>query len=60
MPQVKYLAYLAIVCAVLLDLYGAKPDTSASVRLALDAAALVFAAGGLGGLARGSMRVRRS
>ncbi len=33
MPHLKYLAYLAIICAVLLDLYGAKPDTGALARL---------------------------
>jgi hypothetical protein len=59
MPQLKYLAYLAIVCAVLLDLYSAKPDTSDSFRLGLDAVALLFAVGGLGGLAMGSSRLRR-
>lgn len=58
MPQLKYVAYLAIVCAVLLDLYSAKPDTSALVRLGLDAVALVFAAAGLGGLAMGATRSR--
>ncbi len=59
MSQLKYLAYLAIVCAVLLDLYSAKPDTTAMTRLALDAMALLFAAGGLGGLAMGTTRLRR-
>ena len=58
MPQLKYVAYLAIVCAVLLDLYSAKPDTRALVRLGLDAVALVFAAAGLGGLAMGATRSR--
>ncbi len=53
MPHLKYLAYLAIVCAVLLDLYSAKPDTSADMRLGLDAVALLFAVAGLGGLALG-------
>ena len=59
MPQLKYVAYLAIVCAVLLDLYSAKPDTSTFVRLGLDAVALIFAAAGLGGLAMGRTRIRR-
>jgi len=59
MSQFKYLAYLAMVCAVLLDLYSAKPDTTAMTRLALDAMALLFAAGGLGGLAMGTTRLRR-
>lgn len=60
MPQLKYLAYIAIICAVLLDLYSAKPDTSATARLSLDAIALLFAAAGLGGLAIGTPRARRS
>jgi len=59
MSQLKYLAYLAIICAVLLDLYSAKPETSATTRLALDAVALLFAAAGLGGLAMGPSRLRR-
>ena len=60
MPQFKYLAYLAIVCAVLLDLYSAKPDTSTLTQLSLDAVALLFAAGGLGVLAMNTMRARKS
>ncbi|MSO72740.1 MAG: hypothetical protein EXQ84_03915 [Rhodospirillaceae bacterium] len=59
MPHLKYFAYLAIVCAVLLDLYGAKPDTGALARLVLDTAALLFAVAGLGGLAMGPPRIRR-
>lgn len=59
MPQLKYLAYLAIVGAVLLDLYSAKPDTGVLAHAALDAAALLFAAVGLGGLAVGTTRIRR-
>lgn len=53
MFRFRYLAYLAIVCAVLLELYGGKPGTSAAVRAGLDGAALVFAVIGLGGLALG-------
>jgi hypothetical protein len=60
MPQLKYLAYLAIICAVLLDLYSAKPETSAMMRLGLDAIALLFGVAGLSGLALGNTRVRRS
>ncbi len=60
MLQFKYLAYLAVVCAVLLDLYSAKPDTSAVIRACLDTVALVFAAGGLLYLAMGSVRDRKS
>jgi len=59
MSQLKYFAYLAIICAVLLDLYSAKPDTSDLMRVGLDAAALLFAAAGLGGLAMGQSRIRR-
>ncbi len=59
MLQVKYLAYVAIICAVLLDLYSAKPGTSADMRLMLDAAALLFAVAGLGGLARRPARIPR-
>jgi hypothetical protein len=59
MPQFKYLAYLAVVCAVLLDLYGAKPGTSDSLRLGLDVVALVFGVAGLSGIALGNARARR-
>jgi hypothetical protein len=59
MPQIKYLAYVAIICAVLLDLYSAKPDTASHARLALDGMALLFAGAGLGGLAMGSPRRSR-
>lgn len=59
MPHFKYLAYVAIICAVLLDLYSAKPDTAAHARLVLDAVALLFAAAGLGGLAMGPTRRSR-
>jgi hypothetical protein len=59
MLQFKYLAYLAVICAVLLDLYSGKPDASALMRVGLDGAALLFAVIGLGGLALGSSRVRR-
>jgi hypothetical protein len=60
MPQLKYLAYLAIICAVLLDLYSAKPETSATMRLGLDVVALLFGVAGLSGLALGSPRAGRS
>jgi hypothetical protein len=56
---VKYFAYLAIVCAALLDLYSAKPDATTMMRLGLDSGALLFAVMGLGGLAYGPTRVRR-
>lgn len=59
MQQFKYLAYLAIVCAVLLDLYSGKPDASALMRVGLDGAALLFAVLGLGGLALGTPRAPR-
>ncbi len=48
---IKYFAYMAIVCAVLLDLYSGRPDSAAMTRLGLDAAALLFGVVGLGGLA---------
>lgn len=59
MLHLKYFAYLAVVCAVLLDLYSGKPDTSALLRVGLDGAALLFAVAGLGGLALGNPRIRR-
>jgi len=59
MLQIKYVAYLAVVCAVLLDLYSGKPDASAFLRLSLDGAALIFAVAGLSGLAVASSRYRR-
>lgn len=55
----KYFAYLAIVCAVLLDLYSAKPDSASAVRLGLDSAALLLGVIGLGGLALGPQRLGR-
>jgi hypothetical protein len=55
----KYFAYLAIVCAVLLDLYSAKPDATSMTRLGLDSCALLFAVMGLGALALGPGRARR-
>ena len=55
----KYVAYIAIVCAVLLDLYSAKPDATSSMRLGLDGMALILGALGLGGLAFGPIRIRR-
>lgn len=59
MLQFKYFGYLAVVCAVLLDLYSGKPDASALMRVSLDGAALLFAVVGLGGLALGTHRVPR-
>lgn len=58
MLQFRYIAYLAVVCAVLLDLYSGKPDSSAMLRVGLDGAALLFAIVGLGGLALGGTRPR--
>jgi hypothetical protein len=60
MSHAKYPAYLAIICAVLLDLYSSNPDTSANIGRALDAIALIFAMAGLCGLAIGHLRTRRS
>lgn len=59
MLQLKYFAYIAVVCAVLLDLCSANPDTSAGMRLGLNGAALLFALIGLGGLALASTRFGR-
>jgi hypothetical protein len=56
----KYLAYVAIICAVLLDLFSAKPGTSVIAHAILNTAALVFACGGLAGLAMASARIRKS
>lgn len=59
MPHIKYICYLAIIGAVLLDLYAADPDAGQFARMALDATALFFAIGGLAGLAmRGEPRGR--
>ena len=55
----KYFAYLAIVCAVLLDLYSAKPDATSITRLGLDGAALLLGVAGLGTLALGPGRIGR-
>lgn len=59
MLQFKYLAYIAVVCAVLLHLYSGKPDSSAVVRMGLDGAAFLFALIGLGGFILNSARVGR-
>ncbi len=59
MSRFKYLAYMDVICAVLLDLYSAKPDTSVLVRAGLDVTALLFAVGGLGALAMGVVGIRR-
>ena len=58
MLQFKYLAYLAVVCAVLLELYSGKPGASAALCLSLNGAALILAVIGLGGLAVGTHRAR--
>ncbi len=52
----KYFAYLAIVCAVLLDLYSGRPEAGTMIRLVLDGAALLFAVAGIGTLALGPTR----
>jgi hypothetical protein len=59
MMPLKYFGYLAIVCAVLLDLYAGRPETAAGLRMGLDAVALLVGAAGLGGLALGPARFRR-
>jgi hypothetical protein len=60
MTNVKYFGYLAIIFAVLLDLYAGNPEGDASLRMLIDWAALFFAVAGLGGLALGpSASLRR-
>mgnify|MGYP003641407346 CR=1 FL=1 len=59
MPQFKYICYLAIIGAVLLDLYAANPNAGQSARLILDVTALLFAVAGLAGLAMGGESARR-
>ncbi len=59
MLRLRYLAYLAIVCAVLLDLSSGYPNASAVLRTSLDGAALVLAVIGFGGLALSSRASRR-
>ncbi len=53
MLHVKYLCYLAVTGAVVLDLYAGNPSAGQSARLLLDVIALFFAVGGLAGLAMG-------
>lgn len=55
----KYLGYIAIVIAVVVDLYAGKPDGDATWRLILDGVALAFAVIGLGGLAASPARLMR-
>ncbi|MDX2145144.1 MAG: hypothetical protein SFV19_17445 [Rhodospirillaceae bacterium] len=53
MHHFKYFGYVAIIFAVLLDLYAGNPDGDATLRVAIDWIALFFAVAGLGGLAVG-------
>ncbi|MCB2108012.1 MAG: hypothetical protein KDE14_09945 [Rhodobacteraceae bacterium] len=55
----KYFGYVAIIFAVLLDLYAGKPEGDATWRVMLDLAALFFAVAGLGGLAAGPANLIR-
>lgn len=55
MSHMKYLGYLALTVAVLLDLYAGNPADDAHVRITLDMIALVVAVAGLGSLAAGPM-----
>lgn len=55
MSHLKYLGYLALTVAVLLDLYAANPAGDALWRVNLDIGALLLAVAGLGGLAAGPM-----
>ena len=60
MQNAKYFGYLAIVFAVLLDLYAGNPAGDATVRILIDWAAMLFAVAGLGGLALGPINsIRR-
>ncbi len=59
MPQFKYICYLAIIGAVLLDLYAANPNAGQFARLILDMTAVLFAVGGLAGLVMGRECARR-
>ena len=59
MIQFKYVAYLAITGAVLLDLYSGRPEASSFMRVSLDGVALILAAIGIGGIVLGRSRVRR-
>lgn len=53
MNNAKYFGYVAIIVAVLLDLYAGNPAGDATLRVLIDWAALFFAVAGLGGLALG-------
>jgi hypothetical protein len=55
MHNAKYFGYIAIIFAVLLDLYAGNPAGDATYRVIIDWAALLFAVAGLGGLALGPM-----
>jgi hypothetical protein len=55
MHNAKYFGYIAIIFAVLLDLYAGNPAGDATLRVVIDWAALLFAVAGLGGLAAGPL-----
>jgi hypothetical protein len=53
MQNAKYLGYIAIIVAVLLDLYAGNPNGDATIRVMIDWTALFLAVAGLGSLAAG-------
>jgi hypothetical protein len=59
MHNAKYLGYIAIIVAVLLDLYAGNPAGDATFRVLIDWVALFFAVAGLGGLALGPVSTLR-
>ena len=59
MHNAKYFGYVAIIFAVLLDLYAGNPDGDATLRVVFDWAAMLFAVAGLGGLAVGPVSTFR-
>lgn len=59
MRHAKYFGYIAIIFAVLLDLYAGNPDGDATVRVLIDWVAMLFAVAGLGGLALGPVSQMR-
>ncbi len=59
MHNAKYFGYVAIIVAVLLDLYAGNPAGDATIRMLIDWLALFFAVAGLGGLAVGPLNTYR-
>lgn len=59
MNKAKYLGYIALICAVLLDLYAGNPNRDPTLLLALEWFALGLALLGLGGLMASPLRMLR-